>query len=262
MATISSTDHNIVTSEAPRLRVRKVDSEASMRWLNAGIKDFKAAPAASIAYGMIYVVLGLILAWLSWENPIFVTSLAAGFLIIGPIVAVGFYCMSRTLEQGGTPHLAQGLDGLRFNAVSLVSFALILGVLMGIWALISSVTVALFFNNVTIADNWLDTLIGHEQFAPFLFAWMLSGATIAVIAFAISVISVPLITDKKVDVVTAMMTSVKAVRMNPGVMLSWALILATLMFLGFIFFFVTLAITLPIAGHASWHAYRDLIAEE
>ncbi len=97
MATISSTNHNVVMTETPRLRVRKVDSEASMRWLNAGIKDFKAAPAASIAYGMIYVVLGLILAWLSWANPIFITSLAAGFLIIGPIVAVGFYCMSRTL---------------------------------------------------------------------------------------------------------------------------------------------------------------------
>jgi uncharacterized membrane protein len=261
MATISSINNNIMT-EAPRLIVRKVDSEASMRWLNAGIKDFKASPAASITYGMVYVVLGLILAWLSWANPIFVTSLATGFLILGPIVAVGFYCMSRTLEQGGKPHFSQGIDGLRFNGVSLASFAVVLGVLMGVWAVISSITVAMFFSNVTITDNWLDTLMGHEQFIPFLFVWAFSGALIAVVAFSISVISVPLITDKRVDVVTAMMTSVKAVRMNPGVMLSWAFILATLIFLGFIFFFVALAITLPIAGHASWHAYRDLIAEE
>jgi uncharacterized membrane protein len=261
MATISSINNNIMT-EAPRLIVRKVDSEASMRWLNAGIKDFKASPAASITYGMVYVVLGLILAWLSWKNPIFITSLATGFLILGPIVAVGFYCMSRTLEQGGKPHFSQGIDGLRFNGVSLASFAVVLGVLMGVWAVISSITVAMFFSNVTITDNWLDTLMGHEQFIPFLFVWAFSGALIAVVAFSISVISVPLITDKRVDVVTAMMTSVKAVRMNPGVMLSWAFILATLIFLGFIFFFVALAITLPIAGHASWHAYRDLIAEE
>jgi Predicted integral membrane protein len=261
MATISSTDHTVIT-EAPHLTVRKVDSEASMRWLNAGIKDFKASLGASITYGMVYVVLGLILAWLSWANPIFVTSLATGFLILGPIVAVGFYCMSRTLEQGNKPHFSQGIDGLRFNGVSLASFAMVLGVLMGIWAVISSVTVAMFFNNVTIADNWLDTLIGHEQFVPFLFVWALSGAAVAAVAFSISVISVPLITDKRVDVITAIITSVKAVMANPGVMLSWAFILATLMFLGFIFFFVGLAITLPIAGHASWHAYRDLIAEE
>ncbi|MGB3916284.1 MAG: hypothetical protein WBL07_02510, partial [Thiothrix litoralis] len=64
------------------------------------------------------------------------------------------------------------------------------------------------------------------------------------------------------DFVTAMITSVKTVMVNPGVMLSWAFILATLVFLGFIFGFVGLAITLPIAGHASWHAYRDLIETE
>ena len=261
MTTISSTDHT-VTTEAPRLVVRKVSSDASMRWLNAGIKDFKASPAASITYGMVYVVLGLFLAWLSWENPIFITSLATGFLILGPIVAVGFYCMSRTLEQGSTPHFSQGIDGLRFNGVSLASFAMVLGILMGIWAVISGVTVAMFFNSVSITDNWLDTLIGHKQFVPFLFVWAISGTVVATVAFSISVISVPLITDKRVDVMTAMITSVKAVMANPGVMLSWALILVVLMFLGFIFFFVGLAITLPIAGHASWHAYRDLIAEE
>ena len=261
MATISSTDHTMAT-ETPRLSVRKVDSEASMRWLNAGIKDFKASPGASIAYGLIYVVLGLVLAWLSWSNPIFITSLAAGFLIIGPIVAVGFYCMSRTLEQGGKPHFSQGLDGLRFNGVSLINFAMVLGVLIGVWAVISAVTVALFFDNVTVTDSALGTLMGHEQFVPFLLAWMLGGALIAVVAFSISVISVPLITDKKVDFVTAMITSVKTVMVNPGVMLSWAFILATLVFLGFIFGFVGLAITLPIAGHASWHAYRDLIETE
>ncbi|EIJ33507.1 DUF2189 domain-containing protein [Thiothrix nivea] len=259
MATMSSMDH---MAEAPRLVVRKVDSEASMRWLNAGIKDFKASMGASITYGMVYVVLGLLLAAMAWSNPIFITTMAAGFLIIGPIVAVGFYCMSRTLEQGSTPHFTQGIDGLRFNAISLVSFALVLGVLMGIWALLSSVTVALMFNNVTITNSLLDTLLSQEEFVPFLFAWMLGGGLIAAVAFAISVVSVPLITDRRVDFVTAMITSVKAVLANPGVMLSWALILATLMFLGFIFFFVGLAITLPIAGHASWHAYRDLIAEE
>lgn len=261
MTTISSTNHNIM-ADAPELMVRTVESEASMRWLNAGIKDFRASPGASIAYGMVYVVLGLLLAWLSWANPIFVTSLVAGFLIIGPLVAVGFYSMSRTLEQGGKPNVSQGLAALRFNSASLISFAMVLGVLMGIWAVISSITVALSFDNVTIGDHWLDTLAGHENFVPFLFAWLLGGALIAVVAFSIRVISVPLITDKKVDVVTAMITSVKTVTANPCVMLSWAFILATLVFLGFIFFFVGLAITLPIAGHASWHTYRELIAEK
>ncbi len=259
--TASSSINNEIGFEPPHLVVRKVDSEASMRWLNAGIKDFKASPAASITYGMVYVVLGLVLAWLAWQNPIFITSLATGFLILGPIVAVGFYCMSRTLEQGNKPHFSQGIDGLRFNGVSLASFALVLGILMGIWAVFSTITIALFFSNVTVTGSWFDTLISHEEFVPFFIVWALSGAAIAAVAFSISVISVPLITDKRVDVMTAMITSVKAVMANPGVMLSWAFILATLIFLGFVFGFIGLAITLPIAGHASWHAYRDLVAE-
>lgn len=262
MATVT-TDQTLI-ADTPHFRIRKVDSEASMRWLNAGIADFKVAPGVSIAYGMIYVVVGLVLSWLSWQNPLFITTMAAGFLVLGPIVAVGFYCMSRTIEQGKTPHIAQGLDALRFNSLSLVSFALVLAALMGIWGVLASVTVALFFDNVTLSDNLLDTFLNHEQSVPFLFVYVLGGGLIAAVAFAISVVSVPLITDKKVDFVTAMITSVKAVRVNPGVMLSWAFILATLMFLGFIFFFVALAlaIALPIAGHASWHAYRDLIVEE
>ncbi|MBJ6609467.1 MAG: DUF2189 domain-containing protein [Candidatus Thiothrix moscowensis] len=259
MATISST---APISDAPHLVVRKVDSEASMRWLNAGIKDFKAAMGASMAYGMVYVVIGLILAWMTWEQPLFISSLATGFLLIGPVVAVGFYCISRTLEQGGTPHFMQGIDGLRFNALGLASFALVLGVLMSIWAVLSSLSVALFFNNITFSGNLLDTLLGHPNFIPFALVWALTGGAVAAVAFAISAVSVPLITDKRVDFMTAMITSVKAVMKNPGVMLSWAFILATLTFLGFIFFFVGLAIALPIAGHASWHAYRDLVAEE
>ncbi len=260
MTTITNTDQ--IAEAPPRLVVHKVDSEASMRWLNAGIKDFKAAMGASMAYGMVYVVIGLILAWMTWEQPLFISSLATGFLLIGPVVAVGFYCISRTLEQGGTPHFMQGIDGLRFNALGLASFALVLGVLMSIWAVLSSLSVALFFNNVTFGGNLLDTLLGHPNFIPFALVWALTGGAVAAVAFAISAVSVPLITDKRVDFMTAMITSVKAVLKNPGVMLSWAFILATLIFLGFIFFFVGLAIALPIAGHASWHAYRDLVTEE
>ncbi|QTR50045.1 DUF2189 domain-containing protein [Candidatus Thiothrix anitrata] len=259
MTTTMNTDFIVDT---PRLVIRKVDSEASMRWLNAGVKDFKAAMGASITYGMVYVVLGLFLAWLSWEHPLFISSLATGFLLIGPLVAVGFYCISRTLEQGGKPHFLQGLDGLRSNALGLMSFALVLGVLMSIWAVISGISVALFFNNITLTGNLQDTLLGHPNFPAFAIVWAISGGAIAAVAFAISAVSVPLITDKRVDFMTAMIISVKAVLKNPGVMLSWAFILATLMFLGFIFFFVGLAIALPIAGHASWHAYRELVAEE
>lgn len=250
-----------VFSELPELKIRRIGPEASTRWLEKGIADFKIAPLHSLSYGMIYVVVGLMLGWLSWRSPQFIATMAAGFLMIGPVVAVGFYSMSRSIGEGETPSFSQGLAAWRFNFISLVSFALVLGLLMGIWTVISSVTIALFFDNATIGEDTFDTLINHNPLTPFLLAYLLGGGLLALVAFIISVVSVPLIIDKRVDFVTAILTSVQAVRKNPVPMISWAAILVTLIFLGYVFFFVGLAVTLPIAGHASWHAYRDLIGE-
>jgi uncharacterized membrane protein len=258
---ITTTNNQFEQAEVPVLQVRDVEITASMRWLEKGISDFKKAPMISMSYGMLYVVAGLVLAWLAWENPLFIATMVGGFLIIGPIVAVGFYCMSRQIEEGGTPTVSQGLDALRFNSISLISFTIVLGVLLSIWILLASVTIGLFFNNVSIGGDLWATVLGNEQFVPFIIVYSLVGLLIAAIAFSISAISVPLITNHRVDVMTAIITSTRAVMKNPVAMLSWALIIATLMFLGFIFFFVGLAITLPIIGHASWHAYRDLIVE-
>jgi uncharacterized membrane protein len=247
--------------ETPKLKIRHVGSEASTRWLEKGIADFKTAPMVSFSYGMIYVLSGLVFAWLFWRTPQFIAAMAVGFLLIGPIVAVGFYCMSRSIEAGNKPSFSQGLNALRFNTISLISFALVLAILMGIWTVISSITIALSFGNITVGEDMFDTLINHNQPLPFLLAYFVGGGMIALVAFVISVVSVPLITDKKVDFVTAILVSMQAVRENLVPMISWAAIIVTLMLLGYLFFFVGLAVTLPIVGHASWHAYRDLVGE-
>lgn len=251
-----------VVVETPKLKIRHVGSEASMRWLEKGIEDFKIAPMISLSYGMLYVLVGLALSWLSALAPLFTTAATAGFLMIGPLVAVGFYGISRRIETGGIPGFGQWLDALRFNVISLISFALVLAMLMAIWAIIGSITIALFFDNATVGEDMLDTLLNHDQLTPFLLAYFAGSGLITLVAFAISVVSVPLIIDKRVDFVTAILTSVQAVRENPVPMISWAAIIVTLIVLGYVFFFVGLAVTLPIVGHASWHAYRDIIGEQ
>lgn len=261
---VSNDGQNVIDQEtevqsSPRLKIREVDSEAPVRWLKQGIEDFKKIPVASASLGMVYVVIGALLVWAAWGYPVFITSLAAAFLMIGPLVAVGFYCMSCQLESGKKPSMATGLASMGFNAISLCCFALVLGVLMGVWALVSAVSVALFFDNVTVTDNVLGTLLSQQNFIPFLFTYMITAVVIAAVAFSISVISAPLITNKKVDFVTAMITSVEAVRKNPSVMLSWALMIAAMIIVGFLAGFIGLAFTLPIVGHATWHAYKDLV---
>jgi len=91
---------------------------------------------------------------------------------------------------------------------------------------------------------------------------LLISLVFAVVSFMISVISIPLMTHRKVDVVTAMITSVRAVKKNPVVMFTWAFAIVALIGLGFAFFFVGVALTLPIIGHASWHAYRELVVDD
>lgn len=241
--------------------VNKVGAGASKRWLEKGIADFKVSPMTSIAYGAIYVLVGLVLAYFTWNNPLYLVSMVTGFLLIGPIVAVGFYCMSRRIEEGGKPTFLQGFDAIKFNTISLVSFALILGFLLIAWTRVASLVVALFFGSTTISDDLIATIASNPQTIPFLVTYALVGLFFAGAAFMISLVSVPLITNRKVDVITAIVTSMKAVVKNPSVAISWAFIIATLIFLGFIFGFVGLAITLPIVGHASWHAYRELVSE-
>lgn len=257
MQTVSS---SAIECEQPvSINVKKVDSSASIQWIEKGIKDFKVAPGVSFTYGLIYVVVGLLMAFFTWANPLFFSTMVAGFLLVGPVVAVGLFCMSRQIEQGVKPSLLQLFKGASFNAVSLASFALILVVLLGIWTLLASFVIVLFFDQAIVSDSIISSLIANKDAGYFMLTYGLLGFVIASFAFMISVVSIPMLTNQRVDVVTAMMTSVKAVKKNPLTLLGWAMSIAALFWVGVLFFFVGLAVTLPIIGHASWHAYRDLI---
>lgn len=262
---MNTVENNIEETEVvatPSFRIREVSSSAPVVWFQKGLDDFKRAPSASMLYGLMYIVIGMLTIWLTWENPLYVATMVAAFLLIGPIVAVGFYCISRSLERGEVPTFTQGIDAFKFNAFSLISFALVLVFIVGVWAVIATVLTAVFFSSATVGDDIMSTILANEQILPFAISYILIGAVFAIVAFSISVISVPLITNRRTDFVTAMKTSVAAVRKNPVAMISWALMISMLIFLGMAFFYVGLAITLPIVGHASWHAYRELIIDE
>nr|CAA6823459.1 MAG: Unknown protein [uncultured Thiotrichaceae bacterium] len=271
MAAISDSDRDLLPdnkgerTEALQFEIREVDADAPMRWLEKGISDYKEMIVPSTVMGLVYVIAGMIMMSVAWSYPVFMTTLAAGFLIIGPLVAVGFYNMSMELEKGNKPDMLTGtMMGWAFmarNALGLCCFAMVLGVLMGVWALVSSVTVALFFDNLIVGRDFLDTLAKQHNVVPFILTYMLTGLVIAAIAFSISVVAAPLVTHRRVDFVTAMITSVEAVKINPAPMFTWALMIVALVVVGFLLGFIGLAVTLPIVGHASWHAYRDLVAE-
>lgn len=241
--------------------INKVSISAPVDWLKSGFSDLKSAPVTSLLYGLIFAVTGMILFALAAQNPVFIVTLTTGFLLIGPFVAVGLYAISQHLEQGEYPTLSHAFSALKFNTVSLVSFALLLGIIMTIWTRTTALLTGLFFNDATIATQGWAALISNPQSYDFVLAFIGAGFVLAVVSFAVSVVSIPLMTHRKVDVITAIMTSLKAVARNPLPMLVWAGMIVALIALGMAFFYVGLIVTLPLVGHASWHAYRALVRD-
>ncbi len=245
-----------------KIEIRKIDSSAPMRWLSKGISDFKVSPMLSLSYGILYAAIGLLLIWLTYKNPIYTFGMVTVFYLVGPIIAVGLYCMSRHIEAGVKPSFNQGCRAMCYNPVGIVGFSIVIGMLIVFWTIITAALFAVYFGSMTITDGFFDTLMANKQVVPFAGLLTIIGLFFAVICFMLSVISIPLMTHRKVDIVTAMVTSVRAVKKNPVVMFTWAFAIVALIGLGFAFAFVGVAITLPIVGHASWHAYRELVIDD
>lgn len=245
-----------------KIEIRKLDNGAPMRWLSKGINDFKVSPMLSLMYGVLYAAIGLVLIYFTYHNPIYTFGMVTIFYLAGPVIAVGLYCMSRHIEAGVKPTFNEGCRAMCYNPIGVIGFSIVIGMLIVFWSVITAALFAVYFGSMTITGNVLDTMMANQQIVPFAALLIVIGLFFAVVCFSLSAISIPLMTHRKADVVTAMVTSVRAVRKNPVVMLTWAFAIVALIGLGFAFAFVGVAITLPIVGHASWHAYRELVVDD
>lgn len=245
------------------IEIREIDTMAPMKWLRKGISDLTVTPSLSIGYGLVFAVLGLLLIALTFQKPIYTLGMVTIFYIFGPLIAVGLYCMSRHIEAGVKPEWnSDGCKALCYNPEGYVGFAIVVGMLVVFWTIVAAAIIAINFNNIAIADSWSATMAANPQLYPFAGLLFLVGLGFAIVSYMISVISIPLMTHRKVDVVTAMIASAKSVMRNPLPMLIWAGMIVLMIGLGMAFFFVGIAVTLPIIGHASWHAYRELIVDD
>lgn len=234
---------------------------APWRWLVLGFADMRAAPGASLFYGVVFALMGAALM-LAVGSAAVELALVTGFLLVAPFLSVGVYDLSRRRQQGEQPMLAPTLTAWKANAPALGFYALILALLLAVWIRVSVVVVALFFSSgAPLEHGVLAELASSLDGWIFMGAYAAAGAVFALLVFATSVVSIPMLLDRaEMDTITAMIASYTVLRRNFATMLLWAAIIVGLMAVGFFTYFIGLAVVAPLIGHATWHAYRDTVA--
>lgn len=241
--------------------IRRVAAAAPIGWLRLGWRDLRRSWPVSLSYGVLFALLGAaLMSWARDSSHLGVT-LVSGFALVAPFLAVGFYAVSSRLEHGlDAGGLLHPLSKLRRNGASIGLFAVMLAFILSAWERISALLVGLFLRNDLVATGYFSLgLLFDGEHLGFVVAYLAFGAILAALVFALSVVSLPMMLDRPVDFVTAITTSLWSVWRNPLPMLAWAVLIGALTLLGVVTYFVGLAVLFPLLGHASWHAYRDLV---
>ena len=244
--------------------VRGVALSDLLEVLAAGLRDLRRAPLYGLVLGGTYALGGwvLILLLFRFDLPFLVYPLAAGFALVAPFLATGFYAVSYCLEQG-KPLSWAAIRRLVWQAArrDLGWMALVTGFSLFIWMDIAAL---LFFGFLGVDALSGKDLVGEIFTTPagllFLVIGNAAGAVIALAVFSFSVVSFPMLFDRDCDFVTAMVTSVKLVLANRAVMVTWCALIAGLIAISLLSGLVGLLVVLPVLGHASWHLYRRAVA--
>lgn len=244
------------------LRVRKVHSLRTFLWLARGWKDFTSTPLVGVSHGLLMGLFGALLLWQAWDRFWVLAGAFSGFLLVAPILSTGLYAVSRALLRGERASFATvwqvwaSLDG------RLVRFGLLLTALGTGWVVTSAALITLGLQPpASTPDDFVRRVVLATD--PGLFElWLVVGGAMAAPVFASSVVAIPLLVDRQVGVQQAILTSWRAVAANPVCMSLWAFLVMLLTLVGLGTWLLGLMIVIPVLGHATWHAYRDLVVRE
>ena len=243
---------------------QKVSATAPFQWLAHGLQTYLKIPVQATIFGLIFASIGLAITNAAIQTPQFVFAFWSGFLLVGPMFATVLYRMAKRVEAGSAPSM-QSCSRLLFNNIKMtLIFSVLLAVVMIAWIRISGIVVALYSSEVLSSTSFVGTLqslssaMATEGGRGFVFTLLGVGGVFALIMFALSAWSLPMIVDDRTDIATAVVSSVKAVMERLGTTLIWGGIVAALTIVGMATYFVAFIVIFPILGFATWHGYKEM----
>ena len=244
-------------------RVRRVATDRPWVWFTLGWRDMMANRAISLPLGAALTVFGWMVSLLLVE---FGTTWAilpatAGFFIVAPLLAAPLYETSRRMELGQPTTLADALQGYRRPGTQIAMMGIVLLLIHLFWIRVAGLLFALFFGYGTIPalDRLPLVMLQSDLLLPFLVVGTGFGFLLAAGTFAIAAVSLPMLIDREISFLEAATISIQAVMENWRPMTLWAGLIVLFTGLALVPFFLGLVVVLPLIGHATWHAYRDLV---
>ena len=243
-------------------RIKRIDTNAPWQWLAKGWADLRRARFISVPFAFLFTLIGYGVTYSLHiaDKYYLIWPFIAGFVLVAPVVAVGLYEISRKLENGDPISFAIALGAWRRAPGRIFGAGLALTFFLIIWVRTAALLYVINFPyQMLTLPNLLNQTFFSVDGLTFLAVGTLIGGIFAVFAFLLSAVSLPMMVGERADFLPALLTSIFAVSLNPRAMLLWACIIVVVTAVGLATAFVGLAVTLPLIGHATWHAYRDVV---
>ena len=230
-------------------------------WLARGWRDLLAAPVPGLLHGLAVTTFGLLLLLMAYRHFWLLAGAFSGFLLIGPLAATGLYAVSRVLQAGGRPTLLTALNAWRPRDHRLVLFGLLLAAAGTGWVLTSASMITAFAPQaVRDPVDFLHVVVINEE--SWLFeGWLALGGVLVAPVYASSVVAIPLMLERRIGLLAAVLTSWRAVLQCPGPMALWGALLMAVTLIGMSTVLLGLIVAVPWLSYSSWHAYRDLVPQ-